>query len=267
MIDSDNPFLTEPKNPNYLKRCRNHDYTWAGKYMVTLRKGELTPRLSEIKGDIASKVLSSPLAPHSELTVAGRCIEVAAKEWLQKFPQIRLARYAVMPDHVHLCINVINHLEPGLSRAIASLMGGATREMRRVTPGWDGSFFAKGFNDKIAFDIDQWERQLHYAADNPRRYLIKKLFIHPREKEVRDATLLSGGSIIRICENGFGERFAPQGREFEYMGSSRLLLIAPMEHRTQKEDLTYSRAQLMNSVAERIAAADWLGGSARFRAM
>ncbi|MDE6297635.1 MAG: hypothetical protein K2L89_07280, partial [Muribaculaceae bacterium] len=37
------------------------------------------------------------------------------------------------------------------------------------------SFFSKGFNDRIAYTQQQWERQLQYTADNPRRYLIKRL--------------------------------------------------------------------------------------------
>lgn len=324
-----NPFLTLPQNPNYLRRCKNHDYTWRGKYLVTIKKGAGSPVLSAIAGDLSISGFSDPAAPHSELTTAGRCIEAAIKIWLEKYPQIRLARYVIMPDHVHLCINVINYLEPGLSRVMSSLMGAVTREFKKLTPGHQEKFFSKGFNDKIAFDDEQWNRQLHYVSDNPRRYLMKKYnpdlfytrwqltigdksfaavgnifllkspalgvvrfsrkyargefeskaetwrqitrnggalispFIHPKEKEIRDRALASGGKIIRICENGFSERFAPQGREFEFVGSSRMLLIAPLEHHSQKEDMSYEKAQSMNSIAEMIAEADWIGGGAR----
>lgn len=192
-----------------------------------------------------------------------------------------------------------------------------------VSASKDNKAFAKGFNDRIAYTPEQWERQKRYVADNPRRYLIKKLypdlffrrwiieigglsymakgnimllknpdiqvvrfsrryaegefeakrerwmectrtggvlvspFIHPKENAVRKAALEGGGAIIRVCENGFADRFSPQGDEFEYNGGCQLLLIAPVIHETRKEDMNYARAQFLNRIAEKIAETDW----------
>lgn len=90
-------------------------------------------------------------------------------------------------------------------------------------------------------------------------------FIHPNEKDVRDKAFEDGGSIIRICENGFGDRFAPVGREFDYAGTSRLLLIAPLRHDTRASDLSRQKAMEMNAIAEAVAQEDWLTEKAKIR--
>lgn len=88
-------------------------------------------------------------------------------------------------------------------------------------------------------------------------------FIHPQEKAAKDHALENGGAIIKICDNGFSERHAPRGQEFELMATGRLLLIARTEHNTRTEQLTYGKAQHLNSIARHIAATDWLSATAR----
>lgn len=314
MNDEDrNVFLRRPDNPNYLHRCRHHDYHRPARYMITLSKSDRIAPFSRIDG--------SPASPCIELSSTGRAFEAALRQWRLLYPEIEVAAYQIMPDHIHLCIDVGSCLKTGLSRAIASLMGRTTAAIRANDGGVNTvSAFAKGFNDRIAFNTAQWERQKRYVVDNPRRYLIKRLypdlfyrrwiveiagekymaagnimllknpdiqvvrfsrrykegefeakreswaesvrtggvlvspFIHPEEKAVREATLKTGGAVIRVCENGFPDRFCSQGEEFKYVGSRQLLLIAPMLHNTQKDALTYGRAQSLNRIAERIAA-------------
>lgn len=286
------------------------------------------------------------------MTNAGECFCRALKKWIDRFPKIAVAGYVVMPDHVHICVEVKFYLEIGLGRAIASLKGYASDEFqcslsshhnqdRIGANGVDGrqnrdlnasekqSFFQKGFNDRIAYSAEQWEKQKNYVIDNPRRYLMKKRYpmlyrmrwlitiddcqyeasgnihllknpdirvvrfsrkymageferkkkewevclrncgvlvspyIHPNERVIRDYALAKGGAVIRICENGFAQRFSPQGREFEYNALGQLLLIAPVNHNSQKEKLSYVKAQSLNMIAEKIAATNWLSGQGR----
>ncbi|MDE5850864.1 MAG: hypothetical protein K2H38_12040, partial [Muribaculaceae bacterium] len=77
-------------------------------------------------------------------------------------------------------------------------------------------------------------------------------FIHPMEKAIRDYAYQEGFGLIRVCTNGFAERESASGNEFELMAQGRLLLIAPMEHNTRKETLTYDRAHSFNRLAASI---------------
>lgn len=88
-------------------------------------------------------------------------------------------------------------------------------------------------------------------------------FIHPQEKAAKDHALANGGAIIKICDNGFSERHAPRGQEFELMATGRLLLIARTEHHTRTQHLTYGKAQHLNAIARHIAATDWLSATTR----
>lgn len=335
---SPNPYMRKPDHPNYLRRSSHHDYNRPARYMITLMSADHVGKLSIIQGDLSC--ISSSGYPHSVATPAGECFHRALRQWLLKFPEIEVSEHEVMPDHVHLCVDVRFYLKNGLSRAVASLMGMTTNEHKsllradhnqdpQIASDKHASFFKKGFNDRIAYSSSQWERQKRYVRDNPRRYLMKKKypdlfymrwlitigdcryvtkgnihllknpdiqvvrfsrkymkgeferkeeewkrcvfnngalvspFIHPKEKDMRKFALNEGGSIIRICENGFAERFSPQGLEFDYNSYGQLLLIAPIEHNTRKEDLTYTKAQYLNKIAEQIAATDWLSGQGR----
>ncbi len=82
---------------------------------------------------------------------------------------------------------------------------------------------------------------------------------------MRKYALANGGGVIRICENGFSERFAPHKEEFEQMATGSLLLIALLEHNTRKEAMSYAKAQRMNHAAEKLAAACASGAPPRLR--
>lgn len=226
-----------------------------------------------------------------------------------------------MPDHVHLCVNVFSNLPNGLSRAIASFAGMVTNSFWQTIPVERRPpiklpIFSRGFNDRIAYDILSWQNQLRYVADNPRRYLLKKLhpdylfsrweltmpngmqyvlrgnifllrqptlfrvktsreytpeeawaatkewlrllysgavpvspFIHKHEKAIRDEAVHHGFPYIRICTNGFGEKEAPSGIEFELMSAGRLLLVGQRVHSTRKDVLQYDYAKSLNRLA------------------
>lgn len=322
-----NPFFRKPDNPNYLRRSSHHDYNRPARYMITLSKSDSIAPFGCIAGDPHIKDYSQPASPHIDLSRNGRCFEEALAEWKLQYNDIEIPAYQIMPDHIHLCIDVKAYLNSGLSRAVANLMGKTTAAINEP----DIKAFSKGFNDRIAYKYEIWEKQIKYVMDNPRRYLIKKLFpdlfyrrwiidigaesfmaqgnimllknpdmqvvrfsrkykegefdakrkrwmecsrtggvlispyIHPNEKDVRKEALQNGGSIIRVCENGFADRFCPQGEEFEYNGGRQLLLIAPMLHNSIREDLTYSKAQSLNQISEKIAAIDWLREEGRIR--
>lgn len=333
-----NPYFTAPKHPNYLRRARHHGYRRPSRYMITITKAAGTPALALVAGNPHVIAPTDPDAPHTIPTPAGEAIAHALTHWLERYTQIRLGAYIIMPDHLHLCIDVQHTLPHGLSRAIAALMGMTTRTWHDSLPTRDCPdpplpFFSKGFNDRIAYTPERWERMNRYVADNPRRLLIKRLnpdlyltqweittgtatytasgnimllrnpdievvrfsrrfsaeefqrylaqwhrcvenggvlispFIHPQEKASKDHALANGGAIIKICDNGFSERHAPRGQEFELMATGRLLLIARTEHNTRAEKLTYGKAQGLNAIARQIAATDWLAGTSRITRM
>lgn len=364
----------EEYHSRYLQRSHHHDYCRPARYMITLMKSPVLPPLSKIIGNPRFSYPNEN-APGVELTVEGLVVEKAIQLWLAQYTGLRIRRYVIMPDHVHICLQVMDYIKQGLGSLIGNFMGKCSRlrhdalyarhftspdstmvhKEQNLLPQTAGAavcdhvlsgpprvdnpyemvkFFRRGFNDRIAYNDGQWERQQRYTDDNPRRYLIKRQhpdlyfkrwlitteygqnfvaqgnimllrnpdlqvvrfsrrfsdtyyvacienwekcvenngvlvspFIHPKEREIRDRALSNGGAIIRICENGFGDRFVPQGKEFDYNGTSKLLLIAPVKHKTKNEDMTRAKAMNLNSIAGSIASIDWLSGRASIKAI
>lgn len=318
---TDNPFLRRPDHPNYNRRARHHDYRRPARYLITTLKNPAIPPFATIEGD--PHLTAGENAPHPVITRTGWFIMEAMRLWQEKYPQIEISEFVIMPDHIHLCLNVTDYLLNGLSIAMSGLKGKTSSlrhnalperfRMENMVP-----VFEKGFNDRIAYNDEQWDRQKNYIKDNPRRYLIKKLFpdymyrlwkirigdsefmakgnilllkepalfvvkhhrkwtdqeseayqaasklkiengeipvspyIHPKEKALRDYAIEDGGCYIRICENGFADRQSASGFEFDLMATGRLLLIAPIEHVTQKRDMKYSYAQELNNIAAKL---------------
>ncbi len=78
-------------------------------------------------------------------------------------------------------------------------------------------------------------------------------FIHPVENDMRKTAVESGGSIVRITDNGFPERFSPSGSEFEMLGSGRLLLLGELNYNSRKQNMSYRWAGRLNRLAEMLA--------------
>lgn len=81
---------------------------------------------------------------------------------------------AIMPDHLHLLVEVVSELARPLGNAIGGFKTGC--EKIYVKQGGEGRLFAEGFVDEIVLRAGQLSREFDYLVDNPRRLAIKKLF-------------------------------------------------------------------------------------------
>lgn len=255
------PYNTRPLHPNFLKRRIGHDYFRPARYLVTIMKAPATGVLSGVVGNPAFRE-PHPEGPAVRLSECGRFVEEGLKLWCGQFPQLRVERHVVMPDHIHLCVFVHSYLKCGLSRAIANLMGKVSRIRHDSLPEESqpdevAPFFNKGFNDKIAFTADQWKRQLDYVGDNPRRYLIKRMFPDYYRKlwvvAVGDWQFFAVGNIFLLKNHDlqavkFSRRF--QTGEYERLVErwkqcvdNMGVLVSPFIHPKEKEMREYAIAQ------------------------
>lgn len=256
-----NPFFTPPKNPNYLRRARFHDYTLPGKYMLTLYKHPDLPPYSTIDGDPRRKGTTTPAAierndpaflpPHTRLHPEGKIIPEALKAWAARYPCIKLAEHVVMPDHVHVCLRVTHKMEIDLSTCVSKFMGECTRRLRQLTGNPEATCFAPGFNDKIAFTDEQYLTQRRYVRENPRRYMIRRL--HPELFYSRSELLVEGKTYhaignIHLLHHPqrvavrFSRRYASAEMERLYAqwmhcAENSGVLVSPFIHPVEKEAL------------------------------
>lgn len=78
-------------------------------------------------------------------------------------------------------------------------------------------------------------------------------FIHPAERAIMHEVISGGGSVIKLTDRGFGQRWKPYGRAFDLCAEGRLLYLAEAGSSERKSDMHYGKASRMNRLAEAIA--------------
>ena len=154
-----------------------------------------------------SKVVGSLEQAAVKLTEVGRAVKKEIFAMEERYPQVKLLQYQIMPDHVHLIMHVKERLPEKLplgnvvaawkqlcGKAYSALLWRDLKASQR--DGQDGAhevssceatfrslkdskpsytpLFSKGFNDRILTGKGQLSRMIAYVKDNPRRFLIKQ---------------------------------------------------------------------------------------------
>lgn len=121
-------------------------------------------------------------------------------------PEIRPLYCEVMPDHLHLILQVLRPMKRPLGNAIAGFKTGCEKIYAKM--GGKGQLFAEGFVDEILSHQGQLGHWFNYLKDNPRRLAIKTLFPWLFKRVCR-----LGVDLWLVPQAGDGRgarRFAPQ---------------------------------------------------------
>lgn len=133
--------------------------------MITLTAAEGAPRFADVE--------SEP-APHSVPTSVGQIIIDALDAAVGSDRRIKVLKCVVMPDHLHIVLFVMEHLEKAIGSYIGKMKALATSATRARTGRPDLGLFESGFHDRVLIGMNQLERMLRYVEDNPRRLLIRQ---------------------------------------------------------------------------------------------
>lgn len=85
-----------------------------------------------------------------------------------------------MPDHIHFILKVKSYLDKHLGNYIGALKGQCTASVRDVLPHLNlngDSIFEENSHDRIIRSVEMYEREMAYLDNNPRRLLLRKLFL------------------------------------------------------------------------------------------
>lgn len=113
-------------------------------------------------------------------------------------PGLKPVFCALMPDHLHLLLEVERELARPIGNAVAGFKTGCEKIYARM--GGQGRLFAQGFVDEVVLRAGQIHSEFNYLIDNPRRLAVKKLhpdlFKYSREIRV-DLWLAPQGQVGR----------------------------------------------------------------------
>lgn len=146
-----------------------HDYSGKGIYHITICKEAGVEDFSAIVGDARLAVgMHGSAAP--KYTRTGCAISRCLRKIPQIHPAMWLMQYVIMPDHLHLLLQVKEPMDEILGRKIAifKVMVNKEAETDRT--------FSKGFNDRIIPPSQDLGVVYDYIKENPRRLLIRRVF-------------------------------------------------------------------------------------------
>lgn len=106
------------------------------------------------------------------------------------------------------------------------------------------------FSSKFSAD-ELNERRMDWSETIRQQGVLVSPFIHPEEKKVFECGVELGASVILLRDNGFTERFKPEGKLFDLCVEGRLLLVAPLHHETRTAGgITRRQCMELNQLAE-----------------
>ena len=78
--------------------------------------------------------------------------------------------------------------------------------------------------------------------------------IHYAEKKIFNTAIEMGSAVIKLIDKGFGERYKPQGKDFDLCVEGRLLLLTPWpDNKSGKSEAGYAEFHSMNDYALEIS--------------
>lgn len=188
---------------SFNRRCKSHDYHSQCIYMITMLKSAEAPLFSSI----TNVPCSGKVTPQVTLHPAGEIIQECMFKLCVNYPALRILRRVTMPDHVHFELFVTERTDLPLGSMMAAFKAACSSGYRSAFPYSKLakerlSLFQPGFNDKIAIHAGAKDAFYNYIADNPRRYLVKKLFpeffFHKLQIEINDRRCGLYGNIFLL---------------------------------------------------------------------
>ena len=148
-------------------RLNNFDYSQNGVYFITICTKDMKCIFSQIVGR------GDPDAPQIILSEKGKIIEKNIKIMNGVYDKIKIKKYVIMPNHIHMIIDIENGASRlprptvNISNHIGTLKRFCNKEIGENI--WQTSFY-----DHIIRDEEDLYYHLQYIEENPRKWIMGK---------------------------------------------------------------------------------------------
>lgn len=159
-------------------RLKRYDYATPGAYFVTVCTQDRRCTLSRIPVGDGFPV---PGIPAAQPTDAGRIVERCVHGLPDRYPGLRVEKYVIMPNHIHLIIR-IGRCEAGApAPALGGVMGWfkyqTTREINAQTGAAGRRFWQRSFHDHVIRDETEYRLIGQYIDDNPAKWKEDRFYV------------------------------------------------------------------------------------------
>ena len=160
-------------------RLENFDYGENGAYFITICTEHRRNILSTIELSQNDVGEGSPL-PH--LLPYGKIASKWIEEIPQKYREISVDCYVIMPNHIHLllsvdCYNGRGNPSPTIVAAIGWLKYQITAEINSLRGVVGEKVFQRSFYDHVVRNDDDYKEIYQYIMENPLRWQLDKLYM------------------------------------------------------------------------------------------
>ena len=101
----------------------------------------------------------------SQLSKIGKIAEEHIKKIQEHYHNVHVEKYVVMPNHIHMILNLSCSGENNVEQVIAQYKSGVTREARKLKP--DLVLWQRSFHDHIIRNQKGFEKIWLYIEGNP----------------------------------------------------------------------------------------------------
>ena len=165
-------------------RILDYDYSQNGAYFITICTKDRKPLLSDIEGDEAFIILK----PYGE--IAERWIRMIS----EKYPQVTVDKYVIMPDHIHMVFRIDSVGEAfrlpcdsdamqrsgtgNPSPTVGNIMGWykyqVSKQINQLRNTIGEKVFQRSYYDHVIRNQRDYEEIWEYIEKNPKRWLLKR---------------------------------------------------------------------------------------------
>lgn len=147
-------------------RIRGYDYSTPGAYFITICTAHRRPILSKIS-------VGQGLAPAEVcLSTYGTIAEQTLLQLPSRFPSLRIDRYVIMPNHIHLLLSLTDSSPqasvPDVIRTYKSLTTRACHMPRLFQP---------SYYDHIIRNQEDYDAVWEYIENNPLKWVEDHLYM------------------------------------------------------------------------------------------
>jgi len=153
-------------------RLKNFDYSRRGAYFITICTKDRRNILSTVVGE------GSPLP---RLSCYGKIVDVWIQKISEKYREIFVDSYIIMPNHIHLLLSVSNDggrgdPSPTVNAAMGWLKYQVTKELNKMRGTAGEKIFQRSFFDQIVRNRDDYNEIYKYISENPIRWKCDKFY-------------------------------------------------------------------------------------------
>ena len=155
-------------------RLENYDYSTPGAYFITICTHEKRCIFSEIT---VGAIHESPAV---RLTAAGRCVQTSVEALSNRYPNLSVDKYVIMPNHIHLLLVI--HEERAiresplrsegkrslLDKAVGFLKMNSSKQIHSISPGL--LVWQRSFHDHVVRNENDYSEIWNYIDTNPIRW-------------------------------------------------------------------------------------------------